>query len=132
MKRPGITTALYVLLVFASGVAVGGVAHTLYTVNFVSASTSPRTPAEYRRHLIAEMRTRLRLSEDQVSRLEPILDETRRRYQECHKKIDPETKSIQEEQTQKIRALLRDDQQTEFEKMRAERDRRRQQAGGGF
>ena len=132
MKRPGVTTALYVLLVFASGVAVGGLAHRLYTVNFVSASTAPRTPAEYRRQLIAEMRTRLRLTDDQVNALEPILDETRRRYQECHKKIDPETTAIQEEQTQKIRGLLRDDQRADFEKMRAERQQRRQQAGGGF
>ena len=132
MKRPAITTTLYVLLVFASGVAVGGSAHLLYTSNSVIASSTPRAPAEYRRQLIAEMRTRLHLTSDQVSQLEPILDETRRRYQECHKKIDPETKAIQAEQVQKIRALLSDAQQTEFEKMRAEREKSRQQAGGGF
>jgi hypothetical protein len=132
MKRPAITTTLYVLLVFASGIAVGGSAHLLYTSNSVIASTTPRSPAEYRRQLIAEMRTRLHLTSDQVSKLEPILDETRRRYQECHKKIDPETKAIQAEQVQKIRALLTDDQQTEFEKMRAEREKNRQQSGSGF
>ena len=132
MKRPAVTTTLYVLLVFASGIAVGGSAHLLYTSNSVIASTAPRPPAEYRRQLVAEMSTRLHLTKDQVSQLEPILDETRRRYQECHKKIDPETKAIQAEQVQKIRALLTDDQQVEFEKMRAEREKNRQQSGGGF
>ncbi len=132
MKRRSLTPAFYLLLVFASGVAVGGSAHLLYSSKSVMASSSPKSPAEYRRQLVAEMRVRLHLTADQVSRLEPILDETRQRYQECHKKIDPETKAIQAEQTQKIRALLSDDQKTEFEKMRAERERNRQQAGGGF
>ena len=112
MRRTTLTTALYLLLVFLSGAVVGAFALRLYTLKSVSAS-NPKTPEEYRRQYVAEMRTRLKLTEQQVSQLVPILDETRRRYHELKEKNRPALNAIQDDQVAKIRSILSGDQLTE-------------------
>ena len=82
MRRSTLTTGLYLALLFLSGVAVGIFGHRLYTINSVNASVNPRNPEEFRRRYVAEMRSRLKLTDDQVARLGPILDETRQRHHE--------------------------------------------------
>jgi len=130
MKRTNFTVALYLLLVFLSGIAVGGFGYHLFKVRSVSATTSrPRTPEEYRRRYVEEMQTRLNLTQDQVSRLNAILDETRTRWGEFRQRTMPETKAIHQEQTQKVRSILNEVQQTEYEKMLAERELKMRQHG---
>jgi Spy/CpxP family protein refolding chaperone len=128
MRRTTLTTALYLALVFLSGAVVGAFALRLYTLKSVSAS-NPKTPEEYRRQYVAEMRTRLKLTEQQVSQLVPILDETRRRYHELKEKNRPALNAIQDDQVAKIRSILSGDQLTEYEKLRVEREKLRQQSG---
>ncbi|MBZ5594413.1 MAG: hypothetical protein LAP39_19400 [Acidobacteriia bacterium] len=125
MRRGGLTTGLYLLLLFLSGVAVGGFGLHLYTLK-VSASVNPRNPEEFRRRYIAELQTRLKLTDDQVRQLGPILDETRRRHHELMDKHRPEMKAIQDDQVQKIRAILTDSQQAEYTTLLAEREKQRQ------
>ena len=126
MKRSSLSTGVYLLLVFLSGIVVGVFANRLYVMNSVSANANPKSPEEWRRKYVAEMRSRLRLSDQQVAQLEPILDETRQRFHDAHERAKPELKAIQDEQVQKIRSILRDDQKAEYEKMREEREKRRQ------
>ena len=127
MRRTSLTTALYLLLLFFSGVAVGMFGHRLYTLNSVNAtSVNPKNPDEYRRRYVAELRNRLKLTDDQVKSLQPILDETRKRYRDLHEQHRPQLKAIQEDQVRKIRALLSDDQQSEYTKMLEEREKLRQ------
>ena len=126
MKRSSLSTGVYLLLVFLSGIVVGVFANRLYVMNSVSANANPKSPEEWRRKYVAEMRSRLRLSDQQVAQLEPILDETRQRFHDAHERAKPELKAIQDEQVQKIRSILKDDQKAEYEKMRAEREKRRQ------
>ena len=125
MRRSTLTTGLYLALLFLSGVAVGIFGHRLYTLNSVNAS-NPRNPEEFRRRYVAEMRNRLKLSDDQVARLGPILDETRQRHRELVDKHRPEFKAIQDDQVQKIRGILTDSQQAEYTTMLAEREKQRQ------
>ena len=125
MRRTNLTTGLYLVLLFLSGVAVGAFGLRLYTVNSVSA----RNPDEFRRQYVAKLRDRLKLTEDQVSRLGPILDETRQQHHQLMEKHRPEYKAIQEEQVRKIRAILTDAQQPEYTKLLEERAKRRQQQG---
>jgi len=68
----------------------------------------------------------LKLTDDQVNQLGPILDETRRRHRELMEKHRPEMKAIQDEQVRKIRALLMDTQQSEYTKLLDEREKQRQ------
>jgi len=126
MRRNSLTTGLYLLLLFFSGIAVGAFGLHLYTLNSVSASVGPRDPAEFQRRYIAELRTRLKLTDDQVNRLWPIFDETRRRHRELMDKHRPELKAIQDEQVSKIRAILVEAQQSEFTKLLEEREKQRQ------
>lgn len=136
MKRTTLSTSLYVLLVFLSGGVVGGFAHRLYMVNtvFTGVSNVPK-PDEWRRKNLDEMRTRLSLSEQQITQLTTILDTTKARFHEVKVKWDkeaktlrhPEMKAIHEDQTRQINEILSEQQRAEYEKLRAERDKRRKE-----
>jgi hypothetical protein len=71
------------------------------------------------------MRARLKLTPGQETELNGILDDTRLRYRELHERFRPEMKAIQDEQTDKVNAILDPAQQTEYGKMRDEREQRR-------
>ena len=127
--RSVFSTRLYLALVFLSGILVGGFAVRLYTMSSVSASVNPRNPEEFKRRYIEEMRSRLHLSDQQVTQLGPILDETRQRYREFHERYKPELKAIQNQQVGKIRSILTEGQQPEYSKMLDEREKQRQKSG---
>lgn len=129
MNRSNATLALYLSLVFVSGAAVGALGHRYFVQQpQVSAERKARpTPEEFRRMYMAEMRGRLKLSDDQAAKLEVILDDTRTRYREMREKHRPEMKAIQDEQVLRINAILSADQQTEYTKMREERERRKKE-----
>ena len=135
MKRATLSTALYVTLVFLSGAVMGGFAHRLYMVNTVfSVPVSPK-PEDVRRKIVEEMRTRLSLTNDQVTQLSAIMDSTKARFHEVRSKWDkeahirakPELKAIQEDQVQKIKEILTESQRPEYDKYRADREKQRQQ-----
>jgi DNA anti-recombination protein RmuC len=120
MRRRSLITGLYLALLFLSGVAVGAFGLRLYTLNSVRAGSRP-SPEEFRRRYIEEMRSRLKLTDDQVSKLGPILDETRKQFNALHERHKPELKAIHDEQSRKIQALLTESQQAEFTKFQQER-----------
>ena len=124
MTRPSAPVGVYLTLVFVSGLLVGAFGMRLYIVKSVSARAAiPRPTAdEFRRHLISEMQSRFRLRADQVTGVNQILDETRARFHDIHKKIGPEIKALRKEQNDRIRALLTPEQQPEYDRWRAERD----------
>jgi len=123
MKPSNATAALYVVLIFLSGVLVGGFGYRLYSASSVNAARA-RSSEDYRVRYVTEMRNRLKLSERQVEELNAILDATRERWREVRERYKPEMKSIQDEQVERIRAILDPAQRTEYEKMRAEREER--------
>src|SRR5690348_9684327 len=127
MRRTSLTTGLYLVLLFLGGLGVGAPGLRLYTRR--AAGDNVRHPEEFRRRYVAELRARLKLTDDQVSRLGPILDETRQQHRELVDKHRPEFKAIQEEQVRKIRAILTEAQQPEYTKLLEEREKRRQQKG---
>ncbi len=128
-KLPVFSTRLYLALVFLSGILVGGFGVRLYTLSPVSASVNPRNPEEFKRRYVEEMRSRLHLSDQQVTQLGPIMDETRQRYREFHERYKPELKAIQNQQVGKIRSILTEGQQPEYSKMLEEREKQRQKSG---
>jgi DNA anti-recombination protein RmuC len=121
MKLSKLAVSLYALLIFASGIAIGAVAYRLYTVNTVNANAA-RNPEEWRKRYTHEMQTRLHLDQDQLRKLNEILDETRVRFTEVRERMKPELERIRSEQTDKVRAMLNDSQRQEYEKMRRERE----------
>jgi len=126
MRRSNLAPLLYLALVFVCGVVVGGFANRLYMMKTVSAaSTAPRGHGDFRKQYIQEMRTRLKLSESQVTALQQIMDDTGQHFRELHK-------SIEEEHRQKVNAILNDSQKAEYAKMLAEREQRRARAKKGL
>lgn len=128
LSRGGV--ALYVALIFFSGLVLGALGHRLYTVNSVGAD-SRRSPDEWRKRYTSEMQSRLHLSAQQVGQLNTILDETRTAFHQAREKMRPEMESIREMQFAKIRAILDNSQKAEYEKMRAEREKNMKKLGSG-
>jgi anion-transporting ArsA/GET3 family ATPase len=132
MKRY-LAVPLYVLMVFASGVLVGAVGHRLYSAKSVNAvdpvAPKPKpTPEEWRRHMVDEMQKRLKLTEDQVAKLQTAFDNTRQSFNEYDQRAKAQRKAIIEEQHNEIRTFLNPDQKAEYEKFLAERQKRRADA----
>jgi ferritin-like metal-binding protein YciE len=121
MRRSNFVTLLYLLVVFASGAMVGGFANRLYMAKTVTATVNaPPSRAELRKQYIQDMRSRLHLTEAQIAELQQIMDATGQRMHEMHK-------TIEDEHVRKIVAMLDDSQKAEYAKMRAEREKHRQE-----
>ena len=132
MKLSRLTIALYVGLIFASGVVLGVFGHSLYAVTVVKSNQQVRrpTPEEVRKKTIAEMQARMKLTDEQVSKVTSIYDDTRARVNEVHEKYKPQMDAITKDQRDKVRSVLSPDQVGEYEKMLKERDDREKQRGG--
>lgn len=128
MKLSRAAVSVYALLIFASGVAVGGFGFRLYTVKTVNASTS-HDPVEWRKRYTAEMKDRLKLDPDQLRKLNEILDETKARFDQVRHSMRPEMDRIHAEQVEKIRAMLTGTQRPEYDKMRREKEQREKRPG---
>ena len=113
----------YLALVFGSGAVVGALGHRMYAVSAVSAKIPP-SPDVWRQKYMAEMKSRLKLRDDQVLRLNILLDETRSRVKEVQERHRPEIDQIKHEQTLRVSSMLDPDQKVEFEKLRKEREER--------
>ncbi len=126
MPKSRLSALASLLLVFASGILVGVVGHRLYMVNTVA--TAPARPAnrpdpeEVRRRIVAEMRERVKLDDQQTAQLNQIYDETRQKFDELHKKGSQESRVIWDQQKEAIKAMLRSDQVPIYEQYQKERD----------
>lgn len=125
MTKSNLTIPLYLLLVFTSGVAVGGFGYRLYSGTPVSAkATTKPSPEEWRRQYVGEMQNRLKLTAAQADNINSILDETRSLFHASREKHNRELDGLRQDQANKIRAVLTDEQRPEYEKLRMEREQR--------
>jgi len=127
MRRTSLLAVVYVVLIFVSGLLTGIFGYRLYLGGSVRAS-APRAPDEYRRHYIAEMEDRLKLTPEQVGGLRVALDTTRDEYRAFRDKYKPELQAIQDAQIRRINAILTNEQRAEYDKMRDERAKLRKKS----
>jgi uncharacterized membrane protein len=128
--RRSLAVPIYVLLVFLSGALVGSVGYRLYNAKASAASIAPQhrlTPEEWRKRRIDEMRTRLKLSDEQVVKLQGVYDEVKQMVGAFDLRSKAELKAIHDKQTQMIRALLTEPQRVEYDKLRQEREEKARQ-----
>jgi uncharacterized membrane protein len=130
MMRSNARLVLSLLVVFASGVVVGVVGDR-YLVKRQEAAQKPRTPEDYRRAYVEEMQRRLRLTPEQLNRLNQILDETREQFRQLREKHRPEFRALQDQQTARINEILTPEQREEYARMRKEREEKRRQEERG-
>jgi Spy/CpxP family protein refolding chaperone len=122
------TIALYVGLIFSCGVVLGVFGHSLYAVTTVSSKTLK--PEELRKKRLAEMQTRMKLSDEQFAKINSIYDETRAKFHEVRERYKPEMDSLESAQRDKVRSVLSPEQRAEYEKMLKEQEERQKQNGG--
>jgi Spy/CpxP family protein refolding chaperone len=129
VKLSRLSIALYVGLIFTCGVVLGVFAHSLYAVTTV-ASKGPQ-PEDLRKKRIAEMRTRMKLSDEQFAKINSIYDETRVKFHEIRERYKPDLDALERAQQDQIRATLSAEQRDEYEKMLKEREAQQKQNGRG-
>ena len=143
MPKSKLSAFLSLLLVFFSGAVLGAFATRLYLVRTVFSNYGgpdrpgpPRDPQEVRRHLVSEMRQEVKLDDQQVAELNRIYDQTREQGDQVHRKLNVEMRAVWDNQTERIKAILRPDQIPLFDQLRArheaerEQERKRRQANG--
>lgn len=130
MRRSTLKIAGYLLLVFASGLAVGAFGSRFVNIPPVVAKSARPSPEEWRKQYLSEMQSRLKLSPDQFQHLNQILDDTQSRFHEARAAHNQVMKSIKQEQIVKIRGMLTDAQRGEYEKLHAEREQRAKALSG--
>lgn len=128
MPRTRISAALYLVLVFASGILVGVVSHRLYVTSTVSATNPPRTMEEVRKNYLAEMRTKVGINPQQLDAVNRILDDTKRKYDDLNAREKTIHDQLHQEQIDAVSALLTAQQKTAYDNWRAERARLHAQA----
>jgi len=124
MPRSRLSIAIYLILVFASGILVGTVSHRLYATNTASANNSaPASMTEFRKRYLDGMRTKVGASEQQIVEITRTLDETKRKFDALAAQEQPLHDKIQQEHVDQVKALLNDQQKTAYDNWRAERER---------
>jgi hypothetical protein len=123
MRRNQWAAALFAILLFCCGVAVGVLADRYYNSSVAAAQAQP-SPAEFRKHYVAEMRARLNLTPMQVSQLQTILDDTKARINAVRERDHPEMERIHNEQISRVKSILTAQQVPIYEQMVAEHERR--------
>ena len=116
------------VLVFASGMAVGAVGHYLYTAKTVNATSFPPPNADsFRKQFMEDMRNRVGIRDDQADRVNTVLDQTRFQYKEVRDRMKPDMNRIKTEQIEKINAILTPEQQKLYEQLRLDREQKSKQ-----
>lgn len=123
--RTRVSAAVYLVLVFASGILVGVVSHRLYVTSSVIATgpPPPRTLDEVRKKYLTDMRAKVGVDEQQVASVNQILDDTKRKFDELHAQEKPTHDKVTQEQVDAISALLTPPQKIAYDKWREERAR---------
>jgi hypothetical protein len=128
MVKSRFAAAAYLVLMFLSGVVFGGFAYRLYSAKAVSATTPRKlSPAEFRQQYVEEIRTKVKLDNDQVSHLNQIMDETKTAVDELNARRKEQGQAIYNVQVDKINAILREDQRPLYTQFRADREKRRKE-----
>lgn len=120
MKRIQWAATLLAIILFCLGVAVGVLAERYYHEAHVNAKTAE----DWREHYIHEMRSKLKLTDDQVGKLETILDDTKAQYKAVRDSYRPAMLKIKEEQIGRVKSILTPGQVPGYEKLVAEREQR--------
>lgn len=129
MPKYKFSAFLSLLVVFLSGAVVGALALRLYMVNTVytgSGNGAPPArrpdPEEVRRRIVADLKTKVHLDDQETVALNKLMDETNDAWHKMRDRINAEGHAFHDAQWQKFRAQLRPDQQPLFDQWRAERD----------
>jgi hypothetical protein len=119
MKGNQVKAALFALLLFGLGAAVGALGHRFYASTVVIAKPAAE---DFRHRYVGEMQSKLKLTASQVNQLQVILDETKAKYKSVRDTYHPEMVKVKEEQVAKVKSILKPEQMKQYDEMVAERE----------
>jgi hypothetical protein len=129
LSRSRATIALYLVLVFASGILVGVESHRLYaTTSTARANNSPQNMSEFRRRYLDGMKTQVGVSDAQLTQINNILEDTRNKVNELAALEKPLHDRIQQEHIDQIKDLLTPQQKIAYDNWRVARERAKREA----
>ncbi len=129
LSRSRVTIALYLVLVFASGILVGVESHRLYaTTSTARANNSPQNMSEFRRRYLDGMKTQVGVSDTQLTQINNILEDTKNKVNELAALEKPLHDRIQQEHIDQIKDLLTPQQKVAYDNWRAARERAKREA----
>jgi uncharacterized membrane-anchored protein YhcB (DUF1043 family) len=143
MPKSKVSAFLSVLLVFASGAAMGAVGYRLYVVKTVVSPVQAKkktSPEEFRRAVMSHLKDAVKLNDRQLIEVQKIYDWQGEQFMPVNKKyetqidqvkhaFDQQRDQIHEAAVAKIKSILTADQQPLYDKWLADRaaDRKRRQ-----
>jgi hypothetical protein len=133
MANTKFSAFLSLLLVFASGIVVGGFGYRVYNTKVATSPRPPEkqhmSPEEFQKRAVEDMTKEVRLDDQQVIQLRQIYGETRTAFDEkraeFNNKLHAEGQAIHEQQVEKIKKMLRPDQIPLYDALRARREAER-------
>lgn len=121
MTRNRWAAVSYLVLVFGSGTLVGAVAQRLYmTTASVTATAVPKTPDQARKDFLGRFKKRLNATDDQVTRVNAILDDAKKKLADLEDQAKPLREKIDQNRIASVLSVLNPQQQKEYLAWRAE------------
>ena len=118
MKRAQLIAIVLGVLIFSMGAATGVLAHRLYVANTVNASE------DWRVRWVNELHSRLKLTSEQVDKLNDVLDDTRVKVRSVRDQYKPEMLKIKDDQLARIQSILTPEQSSAYTKIVAEQEKK--------
>jgi Spy/CpxP family protein refolding chaperone len=119
MSLPAMRSWIILALIFLLGAATGS----LLTIGFGSRfAPGPPGPQEMSNHWLMHLTYRLHLTDDQQSKIRPILTDAATRIESAHRDDVARISKIMEDANAQIAGVLQPDQQAELKKMEQERE----------
>jgi hypothetical protein len=128
LPRSRITIALYLVLVFASGILVGVESHRLYATTSIARANNPQNMSEFRRRYLDGMKTQVGVNDTQLAQINNILDDTKKKVDELAALEKPLHDRITQEHVDQIKDLLSPQQKTAYDNWRAARERAKRES----
>lgn len=136
MPKSKVSAFLSVLLVFASGAAMGAVGYRLYVVKTVVSPVQAKkktSPEEFRKLATAKLKDAVKLTDQQLIEVQKIYDwqgdqfmQVNKKYQaqtdQIHRDAEHDGEQIHEASVAKVKAILTPEQMPLYEKWLADRD----------
>jgi uncharacterized protein YnzC (UPF0291/DUF896 family) len=119
--RTRTSIALYLILVFGSGVLVGVASNRLYSATTASAKNPRQSFVEFRKIYLEGMRDSVGATPEQVTEISRILDDTKKKEDEFVAQEKPIQNKIQQDHIDEIKELLNPQQRVAYDNWRAAR-----------
>jgi len=110
---------LIILATFALGVLTGVLAMNLFATKPAAGNNGQK--------LVEELAREVKLEPNQRAQVEQILSETRQKYQELQKQVNPQFNEIRQASRARIRSLLTPEQQALYDEWNRQRDLKHEQ-----